>query len=152
MRVKYLYSLLLFVFAIAQEDVIVNIEARDYYEWVYFSFEQASIVEIENPENSLEWDVAFQRKHMRTNSGLAGVGNGGAYVDSSITWIDTWDTTSTLPENIFFSTDTLLNDFYVPSTHTFEEGIKNPALNAWGWFDEDNHMNVTHYVFYVLQV
>ena len=116
---------------------------------IYFSFNQAEVINIPNPENSLEWDVAIQRKHMRTNSGLAGIGSGGAYVDSSITWINEWDNIDSIPNDINFLADTLLNDFYNPITHMFEEGVKNSALNSWAWFDEDYHLNITHYVLFV---
>ena len=134
----------------SQIDTLVTINASSYSDWVYFSVNSASVVEIDDPENSLDWDLAFQRKHIRTNSGLSGNGYGGAFVDSSQTWINNWDNTSMLPENVFFKPDTILNDFYDLMTHTFLEGIKNPALNAWGWFDDDYHLNVTNYVFYVL--
>ena len=39
--------------------------------------------------------------------------------------------------------------FYNPITHMFGEGVKNPALNSWGWFDESYNLNVTHYKFLV---
>ena len=69
---------------------MVTIPATSYSDWVYFSIEQNSTVEIADPENSLDWDLAFQRKHIKTNSGLSGSGNGGAYVDSLMTWSDQW--------------------------------------------------------------
>lgn len=133
----------------AQIDTLVTINASSYSNWIYYSLDSHSIVDIENPENSLEWDLAFQRKHIKTNSGLSGIGNGGAYVDSSLVWNQEWDNDE-LPDEMFFAVDTTLNDFYDFATHTFGEGIKNPALNAWGWFDDNYHLNVTNYVFYVL--
>ena len=33
-------------------------------------------------------------------------------------------------------------------THTFVEGIKNPALNAWGWFNDTYQLVPTNYVMY----
>ena len=74
-----------------QIDTVLTIDASSYSNWVYFSFEQAEVIDVENPEESMEWDVAFQRKHIRTNSGLSGIGNGGALVDSSTTWLNQWD-------------------------------------------------------------
>ena len=129
---RIILYLIALTFVVAQDDIIVNIDASSYNNWVYFSFEQASVVEIDNPENSLDWDVAFQRKHIRTNSGLSGIENGGAYVDSSSTWIDTWDTTSSVPDDANYMVDEMLNDFYDPLTHLFGQGIKNPALNQIG--------------------
>jgi len=145
---KVIYFLYISIL-MSQIDTTVIINASNYYEWVYFSFEENNIVNINNPDSSLAWDIALQRKHIKTNSGLSGIGNGGAYVDSSMTWIEEWESINTLPDNIELEIDTLLNDFYNPITHMFEEGIKNPALNSWGWFDENYHMNVNHYVLFV---
>ena len=92
----------------------------------------------------------FQRKHIRTNSGLSGLGDGGALVDSSMTWIDQWNNAENSIESDDWVVDQVLNDFYDPVTHLFGEGIKNPALNSWGWFDEQYALNVNHYVMYVL--
>lgn len=134
-----------------QIDTVLTIDASSYSNWVYFSFEQAEVIDVENPEESMEWDVAFQRKHIRTNSGLSGLGNGGALVDSSTTWLNQWDNDYfDQIENPLFVADTLLNDFYDLFTHTFNQGVKNPALNAWGWFDDDYQLNTTNYVLYVL--
>ena len=133
----------------SQVDTVVTVDASSYYDWVYFSFSQSQLVNIENPESSLDWDIAFQRKHIKTNSGLSGLGNGGAYVDSSTTWISDWELDLELDEEIVFLEDIVLNDFYNPITHMFGEGVKNPALNSWGWFDESYNLNVTHYKFLV---
>ena len=46
------------------------------------------MIEIENSENSLDWDIAFKRNHIKTNSGLSGIGEGGGYIDESQTWND----------------------------------------------------------------
>ena len=134
----------------AQIDTVLTIDASSYSNWVYFSFEQAQVIDVENPEESMDWDVAFQRKHIRTNSGLSGIGNGGALVDSSTTWLSQWNGNYFEQIETPFVADTLLNDFYDIFTHTFNQDTKNPALNAWGWFDEDYQLNTTNYVFYVL--
>lgn len=59
----------------------VQIDARSYEGWVYFSFESGSEVEIdtENFSESLEWDIAFHRNDVRLNCGESGNGLGGAY-------------------------------------------------------------------------
>ena len=59
---------------------------------MYYSIQDNSIIDVEDPENSLEWDLAFQRKHIKTNSGLSGPGLGGGYVDSSYVWLEEWST------------------------------------------------------------
>tara|TARA_B100000676_G_scaffold312006_1_gene384292 strand:- start:646 stop:1407 length:762 start_codon:yes stop_codon:yes gene_type:complete len=138
----------IFNFLFTQEEFFITIPATSYSDWVYFSVEQNSVIQVEDPENSLEWDFAFQRKHIKTNSGLSGIGNGGAYVDSSMTWTDTWNNTNSIPESINWLEDVTLYDFYDLQTHTFVEGIKNPALNAWGWFNSTYQLVPTNYVMY----
>ena len=158
MKKKYITALLALLNIIyTQQEYLVTIPATSYSEWVYYSLSSHSIVSINNPENSLEWDLAFQRKHIKTNSGLSGPGNGGAIVDSvgtldsgAYTWIDNWTELDNLPDyELTWHEDMTLYDFYDLETHTFVEGIKNPALNSWGWFDDTYVLNPTNYVMFV---
>ena len=156
---KHLYILLISSFIIAQDEYLVTIPATSYSDWVYYSFESNSIVPIDYPETSLDWDVAFQRKHIKTNSGLSGPGNGGAFVDSVAylevgyyMWTDEWSNINTIedyPYEVTWLVDTMHNDFYDLQTHTFVEGVKNPALNSWGWFDDAYVLNPTDYVMFL---
>ena len=148
--IKRLFIFFYFNLVFSQIDTTIIIDARDYNEWIYFSLRTAEIVNPQNPSNSLEWDVAFQRKHIKTNSGLSGIGSGGASVDSSMTWIDEWNNIEIHTINHQWIEDSILNDFYDLTTHTFGPGIKNSALNSWGWFDDEYQLNVTHYVLHVL--
>ena len=100
---KNLFYVFVISIALSQDEYFLTIQATSYSEWVYFSFENNSVVEINNPENSLEWDLAFQRKHIKTNSGLSGIGQGGGYVDSTFTWLDQWSQTTEPPQNIFLA-------------------------------------------------
>ena len=55
--------------------------AADTADWVYFSFAKGGEVEGVNEENRqqrLDWDLAFNRMVIRTNSGTSGSGKGGA--------------------------------------------------------------------------
>ena len=55
--------------------------AADPSDWVYFSFATGAEVQGVNEENRKErrdWDLAFNRFSIRTNSGLSGGGQGGA--------------------------------------------------------------------------
>tara|TARA_B100001989_G_C24532213_1_gene462274 strand:+ start:226 stop:1011 length:786 start_codon:yes stop_codon:yes gene_type:complete len=160
MKIKKYFLILLFSnIMFTQQEYNVTIPATSYTEWVYYSLETHSIVQIDYPETSLDWDLAFSRKHIKTNSGLSGPGNGGAIVDSvgtldsgSFTWIDEWENLDEVPDygnGINWLTDSVHNDIYDLQTHTFVEGIKNPALNSWGWFDASYVLNPTHYVMFV---
>ena len=146
---KKVILLINFTFLFSQVDTLLVVDASNYNDWVYFSLETLTVINVSNPASSLDWDLAFQRKHIKTNSGLSGIGEAGAAVDSTITWIENWDNITEIPENSEWLVDTTLNDFYDPITHTFGEGVKNPALNAWGWFNEEYQFNPTHYSFFV---
>ena len=57
---------------------VKNLNASDEQKWVYFSFETGTIVEVTNPKTTDNWDIAFNRYHVKTNSGTSGKGQGGA--------------------------------------------------------------------------
>ena len=146
-------SILFCCFAFVQDEYLVTIDASSYSDWIYYSLSNHSIIDCsqneDNCANSYDWDLAFQRKHIRTNSGLAGSGNGGAYVDSSMVWSEEWVNINEPSNNIEWIEDTTANDFYDLQTHTFVEGVKNSALNSWGWFDEEYVLNPTNYILFV---
>ena len=146
---KSIMMVVISTFLYAQTEYLVTIPATSYTDWVYYSFDNHDIVEIDNPETSLNWDIGFQRKHIRSNSGLAGIGQGGGYVDSTMTWIENWSTINELPENMYWHTDEVFYDFYDINTHTYVEGIENPALRSWGWFNNYFQLVPTDYVMFV---
>lgn len=45
--------------------------------WKYFSFSKGTEVTVTDPDNDLNWDIAFQRLYVKTNSGFSGKGKGG---------------------------------------------------------------------------
>lgn len=57
----------------------VTIDASDYSKWIYFSFEEDTIVTISDFENSMDWDIGFHRYNLRINCGESGPGDGGTY-------------------------------------------------------------------------
>lgn len=56
--------------------------------WVYFSFEKGTTVDIATPTTSNDWDLAFNRYHVKTNSGSSGSANGGALKTNFKNWDD----------------------------------------------------------------
>jgi hypothetical protein len=54
------------------------VNASSETKWVYFSFEKNDTVQIIDPKNSMDWDLAFKRFYIRTNGGLSGNGIAGA--------------------------------------------------------------------------
>jgi hypothetical protein len=71
----------------ATENKTLSLYTKDYTLWHYFSFEADSVVGTgsADPDNAddaawkqrTDWDIAFHRYNVRTNSGTSGIGNGG---------------------------------------------------------------------------
>ena len=53
-----------------------NLNARQ-NKWVYYSFEKNAIVEVADPKNSLDWDIAFFAYYAKLNGGESGKGKAG---------------------------------------------------------------------------
>ena len=53
-----------------------NLNARQ-EKWVYYSFEKNAIVEVADPQNSLDWDIAFFAYYVKLNGGASGKGKAG---------------------------------------------------------------------------
>lgn len=126
--------------------IIYNVDASSYNDWVYFSFELGAIINIINPEISLEWDIAFKRNHMITNGGLSGSGSGCAIIDENQSWTnDSFSSSDEIPiydcqVDKIIEGDNLPPDFYgcynpYSGSHLFQDCVKNPALDQWGSFD-----------------
>ena len=111
------------------EGIILEVDASSLTTWVYYSFSNHSFIEPENPESNLEWDIAFQRYHFRTNSGLSGSGRGGAYVDSINKWDNqSWLSFDELDFDANFVIDGWVDTFYDLDSHEYVEGISNSSL------------------------
>lgn len=68
------------------EDGVVQIISRDYTRWVFFSFEKGDtigscdaqdVTENADWKKRTDWDIAFHRQDIKTNSGVSGDGDGG---------------------------------------------------------------------------
>ena len=138
----------------------IEIDATSYEDWIYINFATGGEIDASYADTP-GWDIACQRYHFRTNSGLSGNGFGGAYVDSVSTWTSgSYASLIEVPEFSFFEKDTVVNTFYnVVDTdgdgvdeHIFGlPGIANPSLETWGWIDINNNytMNYTDNQFIV---
>lgn len=60
-------------------DVILSRKTAYGNDWIYYSFAEGTEVDSTNHVSTLTWDIAFNRYNVRTNSGLSGSGQGGAY-------------------------------------------------------------------------
>ena len=123
----------------------INASDWDIDNWTYLNLYIGAIVYPDSPEENLGWDIAFHRYHIRTNSGLSGSGNAGAYIDSVNTWNDSsYDFFSIVPDNSFFIRDTTIGTFYDIETHESIPGVSNPALETWGNIDLDNEYQMDY--------
>lgn len=95
-----------------EEPVIVNPELKQgevtigataYENWIYFSFEEESIVEVTDAYNSTNWDIGFHRFDVKVNCGTAGVGKGGSYNAGKIDF----DKAIEAPENGYSLNDSI---------------------------------------------
>ena len=129
------------------EGVEQSIEATSFTNWIYYSIKDTGFVEIDINEsdayNSTDWDIAMMRNHFRTNSGLSGISDAGvAMIDE--TWTcESFNSLDYIPNNLIFTTDSLLSNIYQPWAHddedtAYTEAPGNTLLENWGWFDIDN--------------
>ena len=133
--------LFFFIFCTILFSTEMTIDASDWdsENWTYLNLGTSNIVFPDDPTDNLSWDIAFHRYHIRTNSGLSGKGNGGAYIDSANTWDNTsYELVVKVPEISFFNRDTLVGGFYDDENYEWASGIANPALETWGKIDLNN--------------
>jgi hypothetical protein len=110
----------------------VVIESTSYTDWVYFSFEQEDVVSITDPKTSLDWDLAFLRNHMRTNSGTSGSGQGGAYDAGQINFNEL---TEAVSEGYIVDDSISISDSNDPTHQNMIKEAGNTVLEGWGNFD-----------------
>ena len=139
-----------------EEIITIDVDASSYHDWVYFSLELDEIVDISEPENSIEWDLAFRRNNIKTNGGLSGMGDGCAIVDNSQSWTnESFESTNQISEGECQVDENVEGNIityegcYDPNTHLFSDCIKNPALDNWGSFDNSYQFNINNYRFFV---
>ncbi|ATA89127.1 hypothetical protein CAPN001_12830 [Capnocytophaga stomatis] len=53
---------------------IKSLDATTSKDWVYFSFEKGTVVQVSNPKESADWDIAFSEFYIKTNGGESGKG------------------------------------------------------------------------------
>jgi hypothetical protein len=110
----------------------VVIESTSYTDWVYFSFEQEDVVSITDPKTSLDWDLAFLRNHMRTNSGTSGSGQGGAYDAGQINFNEL---TEAVSAGYIVDDSISISDSNDPTRQSMIKEAGNTVLEGWGNFD-----------------
>ncbi|MFT3930892.1 MAG: HmuY family protein [Spongiibacteraceae bacterium] len=74
--------------------------------WVYFNLADNAVVYPAQPENSREWDIAFQRFKIKTNSGVSG--NGGVQITALQN--TAFDSVTSIANGISFFSDRALSE------------------------------------------
>ena len=128
---KHLICLICITSILKSDTMMIDASDWDINTWTFLNLNLGSIVYPESPKDDMGWDLAFQRYHIRTNSGLAGIGNGGAYHNDKESWTMTvYDELLDVDDNSFFVRDSILNTFYDMESHSYVAGIANPNLET----------------------
>jgi hypothetical protein len=124
----------LFLSACKKENNVPAIQSQTFEvkstsstEWKYFSFASNDTVTIADPEHSSAWDLAFQRYRIRTNSGLAGSGLGGA-ANSYVKGQSGFDALKVVSDTSTFAVDGEISVAVIMGYATY---IVNPLLYTW---------------------
>jgi hypothetical protein len=103
------------------DELIINASSKT--EWVYFSFSKGDMLTVDDPSNSLEWDLGLKRYRLKTNSGTSGSGQGGAV---NIGKVD-FDSVVEAPGNGYMADDSLTYQSHGSSKTISTSQI----LNGW---------------------
>tara|TARA_B100001750_G_scaffold237112_1_gene241809 strand:- start:311 stop:943 length:633 start_codon:yes stop_codon:yes gene_type:complete len=162
---KYYFLVIIILFLSACEDgdsetvcdldgINTTIEATSFTEWKYFEVSDSGFIELDwmpdsIAQNSYDWDIAMMRNHFRTNSGLSGPGDGGAFMIDATWDCELFNTFSQVPDNAIFIEDGILTNIYQPWAHddpdeAYTEDEGSTVLENWGWFDIDD----SYYFYY----
>ena len=117
------------------------VSKKDKEDWIYFSFDKGSIVEITNPAESPQWDIAFFQHYVKTNGGESGKANGGVFKTES----KDFNSIKEVSINVTFAKDikgTMQYGSY-PNLTSKEDSF---SLAMSGSFQNDNAPEVTGYV------
>jgi HmuY protein len=95
--------------------------------WKYFSFAKNDTVTISDPLGSSDWDLAFQRYRIKTNSGKSGNGMGSA-ANSYLKGQAGFDALGLVSDTATFVTDDAISIAVQQGYATY---IVNPKLYTW---------------------
>lgn len=118
--------------------VTLDVTGKD--AWVYFSFANGQVTP-DNPSESLEWDVAFQRYNLKTNGGTSGPGQGAASDLGDLSLETTKSATVSK-----WTADAVIED-----ARTGDEQSMNAVLSGWYSYHFGKHELVSKYVLYAIK-
>jgi hypothetical protein len=127
----------------------------DYGLWYYFSFEEGEVIgtgsaKPSDPDDAAwkargDWDLAFHRQDVRTNSGTSGNGQGGALEAASATL----STITEAPSSGYVVDDSIsiLPAFAMPPTYVNSAG--NTVVSNWAVFSHAEGWSIADKAFVV---
>lgn len=116
--------------ALVTEDwVQYTVDATDRSEWVFFDFERGRVVEASFEDE--DWDVAFRRTKLLTNSGVTNPAGPGGSVDLGEVNLES----VVLPAEVRFAVDELGGDD--------GDERENPAISGWYSYNFIRHVVLT---------
>jgi hypothetical protein len=95
--------------------------------WKYFSFAKNDTITVADPATSTEWDLAFQRYRIRTNSSLTGAGQGSA-ANSYQKLQAGFDAVKSVPDTTTFTPD---ESIQIAVQQGYATYVVNPELYTW---------------------
>ena len=110
----------------------ITVDASTEGNWQYVNMTTGLTLSPEDPESSLDWDIALNRTQIKTNSGVSGIGLGGAMVAS----VTDWAALTTSP-TAGFHADEMVPLPGPPGTGEF---AGNAILSAWYDYDMETHV------------
>ena len=123
------------------------IDSHSYDDWKYFTIgmdaDTLLSVEVGSSRcNNETWDIAFQRDHIRTNSGKSGSGCGGAYIDRDLLWDEQgfsqfgFEQDNYANGSIIFEFDSSIDSLY-QGIGSFGSTCASLELEDWGYFNSN---------------
>ncbi len=119
----------------------LEVDATSESDWTYVSFEKGVVARPTVPEESLDWDIAFQRYNVKTNGGTSGKGQGAA---SELGDQELETTTTAQVSN--WTVDAVIED-----ARTDELRSMNGVLSGWYAYHFFKHELVSKYKLYAVR-
>lgn len=119
----------------------LKLDATSDTAWTYVSFANGVVETPANPEDSLAWDIAFQRYNVKTNGGTSGTGQG-ASADLGV--LDLKDTATATVTG--WTEDAVIED-----ARTDDERSMNAILSGWYAYHFFKHELVSLYSLYAVR-
>ena len=110
------------------ETADYTVDATDSETWVYFDLATGSEVVPDTPEDSLDWDLKFQRYEIAVNGGVSGTGNVQVLIGSGL--YDTYDDVEDLADG----------DWITDSEDADADGKPEYAFQDWFNYDLSTHV------------